>query len=465
MAQVLEVKEIQEENRLDKQSEDASFPHRVSEFFREIFFTLLRIIWATLKLLFSRILAVNMLILRKIEAVFCYSWKKVYAAFEFLLRGFHFWCTKNKAKLSLAAVSFLLGYGFYFGIKYQEYIQETAFKYFVGATNSTNKNLFDLGFPETSAYTQHLVVLYDLADTLRQSHEVQQNGLLISGCLNGLAEDIKVAEEDINDFRRKSSEAIINLQFKMSLIYDVLDADKSSDEDENFYFYDTYIPDLLVDQFYKMFTYWNDQNFSGFIQRQLKFLELVFRDFKGQLNKMISSLSKVKLDARNLSFYLLDAEREAERAIKNYWAERFIDYGKIIRAEKELIQVRQMKKFIKSLVANLNEFDHYLRDYQRKLFDVETDIVYTRALKKPSKVLLNYLKTSANQFQKTHRLFDTIEKKIGAGQSTSLKNATALEYEELYETNNHQSKLRTLIPQQKINASLSYIPPYPDLIY
>ncbi|CAG8460657.1 3978_t:CDS:2 [Ambispora leptoticha] len=329
---------------------------------------------------------------------------------EFLLRPLHFWCTKNKAKLSLVAVSFLLGFGFYFGIKYQEYIQETAFRGFVDATN---KNLFDLGFPETSAYTQHLVELYDLADALRQSNEIQQNGLLISGSLNGLADDLKVAEEEINDFRHKSSEVVINLQFKVTLFYDILDVVKSSDENET-YFYDTFIPDLLVEQFYKMITYWDDEkNFSGFIRRQLKVLELVFRELKGQLNKMINSFSKVKLDARNLSFYLLNAEREAEGAIKNYWAESFIDHCKIIRAEKELRQVRQMKKFTKSLVANLNEFDHYLRDYQRKLFDVETDIVYTRALKKLSKGLLNYLKTSANQFQKTHRLFDIVEKKIG----------------------------------------------------
>ncbi|CAG8516691.1 3754_t:CDS:2 [Ambispora leptoticha] len=184
---------------------------------------------------------------------------------------------------------------------------------------------------------------------------------------------------------------------KVSLIYDILDVVKSSDEDENFYFYDTFIPDLLVEQFYKMITYWEDeQNFSGFIQRQLKVPELVFRELKGQLNRMMNSFSKVKLDARNLSFYLLDAEREAERAIKDYWTESFIDHCKIIRAEKKLRQVRQMKKFIKSLVANLNEFDHYLRDYQRKLFDVETDIAYTRALKKLSKRLLNSLKTSAN---------------------------------------------------------------------
>ncbi|CAG8778380.1 11029_t:CDS:1, partial [Ambispora leptoticha] len=110
-------------------------------------------------------------------------------------------------------------------------------------------------------------------------------------------------------------------------------------------------------------------------------------------------------------------------------------------AEKELRQVRQMKKFTKSLVANLNEFDHYLRDYRRKLFDVETDIVYTRSLKKLSKGLLNYLKTSANQFQKIHRSFDIVEEKIGGSQSMSLKNTTTLEYEELY--------------------SSTYIPPYP----
>ncbi|CAG8529429.1 4064_t:CDS:2 [Ambispora leptoticha] len=320
--------------------------------------------------------------------------------------------------------------------KYTEYIQETAFR------DATNKNLFALGFPETSTYTQHLVELYDLADTLRQSNEVQQNGLLISGSLNGLADDLKVAEEEINDFRHKSSGVVINLQHKVSLIYDILDVVKSSDEDENVYLYDTFIPDLFVEQFYKIITYWDDeQNFSGFIQRQLKVLELVFRELKGQLNKMIDSFSKVKLDARHLSFYLLNAEREAESAIKNYWAESFIDHCKIIRAEKELRQVRQMKKFTKSLVANLNEFDHYLRDYQRKLFDVETDIVYTRALKKLSKGLLNYLKTSANQFQKTHRLFDIVEEKIGGSQSMSLKNTITLEYEE------------------------SYIPPYLGLIY
>ncbi|CAG8687512.1 12805_t:CDS:2, partial [Ambispora leptoticha] len=238
---------------------------------------------------------------------------------EFLLQALHFWCTKNKAKLSLVAVLFLLGFGFYFGITYQEYIQETAFRDFVDATN---KNLFALDFPETSAYTQHLVELYDLADTLRQSNEVQQNGLLISGSLHGLADDLKVAEEEINDFQHKSSEVVINLQYKVSLIYDILDVVKLSDEEENFYFYDTFIPDLLVEQFYKMITYWDDEkNFSGFIQRQLKVLELVFRELKGQLNKMINSYSKVKLDARNLSFYLLNAEREAERAIKNYWAE------------------------------------------------------------------------------------------------------------------------------------------------
>ncbi|CAG8454887.1 13514_t:CDS:2 [Ambispora leptoticha] len=58
-----------------------------------------------------------------------------------------------------------------------------------------------------------------------------------------------------------------------------VDAEKSSDEDENFSFYDTFIPDLLVEQFYKMFTYWDDdQNFSGFIQRQLKFLELMLKE-------------------------------------------------------------------------------------------------------------------------------------------------------------------------------------------
>ncbi|CAG8640486.1 10827_t:CDS:2, partial [Ambispora leptoticha] len=325
------------------------------------------------------------------------------------------------------------------GIKYQEYIQEIAFRDFVDATN---KNLFALGFPETSAYTQHLVELYDLADTLRQSNEVQQNGLLISGSLNGLADDLKVAEEEINDFQHKSSEIVINLQYKVSLIHDILDVVKSSDDDENFYFYDTFIPDLLVEQFYKIITYWDDeQNFSGFIHRQLKVLELAFRELKGQLNKMINSFSKVQLDARNLSFYLLNAEREAERAIKSYWTESFIDHCKIIRAEKELRKVRQMKKFTKSLVVNLNEFDHYLRDYRRKLFDVEADIVYTRALKKLSKGLLNYLKTSANQFQKIHRLFDIVEEKIGGSQSMSLKNTTILEYEE------------------------SYIPPYPGLIY
>ncbi|CAG8660473.1 12671_t:CDS:2 [Ambispora leptoticha] len=78
----------------------------------------------------------------------------------------------------------------------------------------------------------------------------QQNNILIIGLGAGMGvmlRILKVAEEDINDFRYKSSEAVNNLQFKMSLIYDVLDAENSSDEDENLYFYDTYIPDLLVD--------------------------------------------------------------------------------------------------------------------------------------------------------------------------------------------------------------------------
>ncbi|CAG8534531.1 13207_t:CDS:2 [Ambispora leptoticha] len=203
--------------------------------------------------------------------------------------------------------------------------------------NRLDKQSEDASFPPPD-----LKIFREIFFTL--FHEVQHNGLLISGCLNGLAEDIKVAE-DINDFRHKSSEAFINLQFKMSLIYDVLDAENSSDEGENLYFYDTYIPDLLVDQFYKMFT-----------------------------SDGCATVATV-----------------------------------------------EEKKFIKSLVANLNEFDHYLRDYQRKLFDIETNV-------------------------KTHRLFDTVEKKIGASQLTSLKTTIALEYEELY-------------------ASLSYIPPYPDLIY
>ncbi|CAG8555834.1 12450_t:CDS:2 [Ambispora gerdemannii] len=324
----------------------------------------------------------------------------------------------------------------YKGIKYQESIQGAAFKYFV----------------ETSAFSRHLVILYELVDALRQSHEVQQNGVLISDRLNGLVDGINVVEEDISDFRYKASEAFNTLQSEMSLIYDALEAEKLSD-DEKLYTYDIFIPELFVDKFYEIFAYWdNDRNLSGFIKRQLKFLEFIIRDFKGHLNKMIDSLSRVKLDARNMLFYLIDGEREAEKAVRNYRVKAFIDYGKLTGAENELSQVRQVKKFTKSLVANLNEFDHYLRDYKRKLLDVETDVIYARALKKPSKVLLNYLKTSANQFQKKHRLFDNLEKKIGTSQSSTL------EHEEIYKMNDNDTKSQTLTLQPENNESLSQYP-------
>ncbi|KAG9291275.1 hypothetical protein G9A89_021777 [Geosiphon pyriformis] len=262
-------------------------------------------------------------------------------------------------------------------------------------------------FLEMGVMNRHRFVFRDLAIIMKKSDVITNNGVLISDRLFDLAEDLRKAGDELGDFRHKASNFFFALNTEMAAIYDKFSALSRSETS----LFSSFEIKFKLSEKFGMFggQFHSSADDESYIQARLKVLEDMIPDFQGQLKRVMDSLDKIQDSAGFTREYLIDGEREAQKALERHWLGSIKNYNDRIRAEKELNQVRQVIELLKSMAVNLGDFDIFLKQYRLEIQDLKKQVRTNRMFIKPSKEALKYLSHCVKKLEENHRQFDRAE--------------------------------------------------------
>ncbi|CAG8571098.1 16072_t:CDS:2, partial [Dentiscutata heterogama] len=261
--------------------------------------------------------------------------------------------------------------------------------------DSGSGKLSSLEIPETSEMSSNRVIIRDLGVIMEKSDIVVKNGKKISEVLFGLDKEIQVAGDELDEFRHQAKSFFFSLASEMKAI---------TQEIEN--------SQWLEYGFFKYFIKTNSHllsnNAAEFIYKRLEVLEKQIPEFQEQLKRVLSAIYSVHDSADNTHGYLIDGEREAERALKKHWLGNIVDSTVRKRAEDELLRVRIIIKTLKEIAPNLINFENFLKEYRRNLQYVAKEIQNVPT--KPTAEDMKYLKKAVVDLEEQHAQFSSAKK-------------------------------------------------------
>ncbi|CAG8741978.1 21030_t:CDS:2 [Dentiscutata erythropus] len=269
------------------------------------------------------------------------------------------------------------------------------FQNIVNLADSGSKKLSSLEIPETSEMSGYRVVIRDLGVIMEKSDIIVKNGKKISEVLFGLDKEIEVAGDELDEFRHQAKKFFYSLASEMKAI---------TQEIEN----SQWAESGVLKFFIKSNSHLLSNNATEFIYKRLEVLENQIPGFQEQLKRVLSAIFSVHNSADNTHGYLIDGEREAERALKKHWLGNIADSTVRNRAEDELLRVRIIIKMLKEITPSLLKFEKFLKEYRRNLQDVAKEVQNIPT--KPTAEDMKYLKKAVADLEEQHTQFSSAKK-------------------------------------------------------
>ncbi|CAG8698314.1 9137_t:CDS:2, partial [Dentiscutata erythropus] len=266
------------------------------------------------------------------------------------------------------------------------------FQSIVKLADSGSEKLSSLEIPETSEMSSYRVIIRDLGVIMEKSDIMVKNGKKISEVLFGLDKEIHKAGDELEEFRHQAKSFYFSLASEMKVIMEEIE--KSQWLEFGFFKYFINMPSSVAD----------------FICKRLEVLEKQIPGFLEQLKQVLTAIDSVHNSADNTQGYLIDGEREAERALKKHWLGNIADYTVRKRAEDELLRVRIIIKMLKEIAPSLINFENFLKEYRRSIQDVAKEVKSFPT--KPTVEDMKYLKKAIAYLEEQHMQFSSAKKQF-----------------------------------------------------
>ncbi|CAG8530664.1 20016_t:CDS:2 [Gigaspora margarita] len=248
------------------------------------------------------------------------------------------------------------------------------------------KNYYSLSIRKISDYR---VVVRDFSFIMERSDIMIKNGKKISEVLFELDKEIQKAGDELEEFRHQAKSFYFSFASEMSSITQVIEKSQWLK--------------------YSLFKYFIKSN-SHLLYKRFELLEQQILELQKLLKQVINTTYSVHNSADNTQGYLIDGEREAERALKEHWLGNIVDYTVRVRAEDELLRVRIIIKMLKETSPALLNFEALLKEYHRNQQDVAK--VIQNIPIKPTVEDMKYLKKAVVNLEEHHAQFSSAEKQF-----------------------------------------------------
>ncbi|RIB26352.1 hypothetical protein C2G38_2030293 [Gigaspora rosea] len=266
----------------------------------------------------------------------------------------------------------------------------STFQSIVDLAYSGSKNLSSLEIPETGEMSDYRIIIRDLGRIMEKSDIIVKNGKKLSEVLFGLDKEIQKAGDALEEFRHQVKSFYFSLAREMKAIMEKIE--KTQHGTKN-----------LI----KLNNHMSNSD-AEFIHKRLEVLEKQIPVFIEKLYQVLYAIDSVHNSADNTQGYLIDGEREAERALKKHWLGNIADYTVRKRAEDELIRVRITIKILKDIAPILMKFENFLKEYRRNIQDVDKEV--KNAPTKPTADDMKYLKKAITDLEEQHTQFSSAKK-------------------------------------------------------
>ncbi|CAG8775415.1 34701_t:CDS:2, partial [Gigaspora margarita] len=270
------------------------------------------------------------------------------------------------------------------------------FQSIVDLADSGSEKLSSLEIPETSEMSGYRVIIRDLGVIMEKSDIMVKNGKKISEVLFGLDKEIQQAGEELEEFRHQAKSFYFSLANEMRTIMEEIEKSQ-----------------WLEYGIFKYFIKSNNKMSNSeaeFICKRLEVLEKQIPGFLEQLKRVLAAINSVHNSADYTQGYLIDGEREAERALKKHWLGNIADYTVRKRAENELIRVRIIIKMLKEIAPSLINFEAFLNKYRRNIQYVSQEVKNVPI--KPTANDMKYLEKAITDLEEQHAQFSSAKKQF-----------------------------------------------------
>ncbi|CAG8790232.1 21817_t:CDS:2, partial [Gigaspora margarita] len=281
-------------------------------------------------------------------------------------------------------------------MKYGQNISQNethTFQSIVDLADSGSEKLSSLEIPETGEMSGYRFIIRDLGVIMEKSDIMVKNGKKISEVLFGLDKEIQKAGDELEEFRHQAKIFYFSLASEMKAIMEEIENSQSG--------------------IFKYFTQSNNHisnSEADFIYKRLGILDKQIPGFLEQTKQVLSAIDSVHNSADNTQGYLIDGEREAERALKKHWLGNIADSTVRKRAEDELLRVRIIIKMLKEITPSLLNFETFLKEYRRNIQDVSKEVINIPT--RPTAEDMKYLKKAIADLEEQHAQFSSAKKKF-----------------------------------------------------
>ncbi|RIB26353.1 hypothetical protein C2G38_2030294 [Gigaspora rosea] len=298
--------------------------------------------------------------------------------------------------LGICLITLLLLYYFFMQDGQNISQSEThTFQSIVDLADSGSEKLSSLEIPETGEMSGYRIIIRDLGLIMEKSDIMVKNGKKISEVLFGLDKEIQKAGDELEEFRHQAKIFYFSLASEMKAIMKEIENSQSGFK---------YFSNLI-----KSNNHMSDSE-ANFINKRLEILENQIPGFLEQTKRVLYAIDSVHNSADNTQGYLIDGEREAERALKKHWLGNIADYTVRMRAEDELLRVRVIIKMLKEIAPSLLNFETFLKEYRRNIQDVSKEVINVPI--RPTEEDLKYLKKAIADLEEQHEQFSSAKKKF-----------------------------------------------------
>ncbi|RIB26350.1 hypothetical protein C2G38_2240803 [Gigaspora rosea] len=289
--------------------------------------------------------------------------------------------------LGICSITLLLLYYFFMQDGQNISQNETrTFQSIVDLADSGSEKLSSLEIPETGEMSGYRIIIRDLGLIMEKSDIMVKNGKKISEVLFGLDKEIQKAGDELEEFRHQAKIFYFSLASEMKAIMKEIENSQSG-----------------------IFKYLTKSK-ADFICKRLDVLEKQIPGFLEQTKQVLAAINSVHNSADNTQGYLIDGEREAERALKKHWLGNIADYTVRMRAEDELLRVRVIIKMLKEIAPSLLNFETFLKEYRRNIQDVSKEVINVPT--RPTAEDMKYLKKAIADLEEQHEQFSSAKKKF-----------------------------------------------------
>ncbi|KAF0468710.1 hypothetical protein F8M41_025780 [Gigaspora margarita] len=244
-------------------------------------------------------------------------------------------------------------------MKYGQNISQNethTFQSIVDLADSGSEKLSSLEIPETGEMSGYRFIIRDLGVIMEKSDIMVKNGKKISEVLFGLDKEIQKAGDELEEFRHQAKIFYFSLASEMKAIMEEIENSQSG--------------------IFKYFTQSNNHisnSEADFIYKRLGILDKQIPGFLEQTKQVLSAIDSVHNSADNTQGYLIDGEREAERALKKHW----LEYRRNIQdVSKEVINIptrptAEDMKYLKKAIADLEEQHAQFSSAKKKFISMD----------------------------------------------------------------------------------------------